>query len=463
MRAKLNQELPGDAMARLDLDVVSDQDYLTEFRDGSSGYDETYNYFLETFGRDLDTYDETTRTNRLNINKTWTSYALNGDLLWNDNVIKRRWGETDDTLQQMPMIMFDGMKQPAFDSGVYWDIESEATYFYREDGQRGYRSDLHPRAYLPLRWKNYLSVEPSAGLRQTTWRMDQWDEETLDRSTYRQIYDFELDLSTEFSKVMEVPIAGVDRIRHSIKPQVVYSYIPDQDQSDLPYFTQIDRIAAANQITYSLTNTFISRMRHDQPQPVAVKPTRFPPMLTGMPHETEPPRQDDGEVFDYSRFCRFYLEQTYYIGGEHAYYTAGVKKEISETLSDIYGELEFIVNRYLQLYADATYDTYDTRFSSHNIGIALSDLRGDQMWVEHRYKTTVNESIASTLSINLTDSLTVRGQYERDLLGDQNITRGIGFLYNAQCWVFGLFYTKEGNDEKYNFLIDLSGIGGLGG
>ena len=455
LRAKLNQQLPGDAMARLDLDVVSDQDYLTEFRDGSNGFDATYTYFLDTFGRDLNTYDENTRTNRLNINKTGTRYALNGDLVWNDNVLKRRWEETDDTLQQMPMIMFDSMKQPAFDSGVYWDLESEATYFYREDGQRGYRADLHPRAYLPLRWKNYLSVEPSAGWRQTTWRMDRWDDETLDRSTDRQIYDFELDLSTQFSKVMQVPIAGVDRIRHSIKPEVVYTYIPDQDQSDLPYFTQIDRIAAANQITYSLTNTFTARMHHDQPTPAAQKPVEFPSMLTGMPTDRQPARQDDVELYDYSRFCRFYLEQTYDI--------AAARKNESETLSDIYGELEFIINHYFQLEADATYNTYDTRFSSHNIGVALSDLRGDQLWLEHRYKTDVNESIRSTLSMNLTDYLAVRGEFERDLLEDRNITRGGGFIYNAQCWAFGLFYTKEENDEKYNFLIDLKGIGGFGG
>ena len=65
----------------------------------------------------------------LNINKTWTYYAFNGELLWNDNVINRRWNETDTTLQQMPMIMFDSLKQSAFGTGIYWDIESEATYF----------------------------------------------------------------------------------------------------------------------------------------------------------------------------------------------------------------------------------------------------------------------------------------------------------------------------------------------
>ncbi len=455
LRAKLNQKLPGEATARLDLDIVSDQDYLTEFRDGTSGFDQTNTYFTETFDRDLDTYDEHTRTNQLNVNKTWTRYAFNADLLWNDNVVNRRWEETDTTLQQMPMIMFDSMKQSAFGSDVYWDIESEATYFYREDGQRGYRGDVHPRAYLPLRWRNYLSVEPSAGWRQTVWRMDRWDDEDLDQSNYRQIYDLELDLSTELSKIMDISLKRVDRIRHSIKPQVTYTYIPDQDQSDLPYFTSIDRIDAANQITYSLTNTFTARLNQDQPRQAPQPPATFPSRLADTSMDRAPAGQDKAMLYDYSRFCRLYLEQTYDI--------AAARENASETLSDIYGEFEFSPNRYVLFDADATYDTYAPRFTSHNVGITLSDRRGDRLWVEHRYKTNVNESIRSALSINLTDTLLIRGEYERDLLEDQNITRGGGFIYNASCWTVGLFYSKEENDEKYNFLINLSGIGGFEG
>ena len=74
---------------------------------------------MEAFGRDLDTYDENTRTNRLNVNRTWSRFSLNGDLLWNDNVTNRRWEEDDDTLQQLPVISFDATKQQAFESGFF--------------------------------------------------------------------------------------------------------------------------------------------------------------------------------------------------------------------------------------------------------------------------------------------------------------------------------------------------------
>lgn len=462
LRAKLDQELPAGAMARLDLDIVSDQDYLTEFREGPNGFNATRESFLEAFGRDLDTYDEDTRTNRLNVSRSWSRFSLNADLIWNDNVTNRRWEETDDTLQQLPRIEFDGTKQQAFESPFYWDLASEYTYFYQEDGDRGHRADLYPRAYLPLKWKNYLSVEPSAGWRQTTWVMDHWEDETLDQTTYRQIYDAKLDLSTEFSKIMGSPVAAVDRIRHSIKPRVVYQYIPDQDQSDLPDFdTDIDRIAAANTVTYSLTNTFTAR----QPK----EPSPFEPRAAGngpksgedppSPRTAAAPGDDPTKksvppAYDYSRFCRFYLKQTYDIDAS--------KDDEPEPFSDLYGELDLSFGSYLSLDADADFDTYDSRFSSHNVAAVVKDHREDRLTIEHRYERDENESVYGTVAVKLTGRLSVTGEYERDLLAEKDILKGVGFLYAAQCWAFDFRYTNEDGDHSFAFRLNLMGIGGFG-
>ncbi|BBO89353.1 LPS-assembly protein LptD [Desulfosarcina ovata] len=461
LRAKIDQELPAGFSAYLDLDIVSDQDYLDDFKGGRSGYHRTLDYFESVFDRDLDTLEDNTRTNKLNINQTWSHYVFNADLLWNDNVVKRRWAEEDDTLQQLPVVMFNGLKQEVLDSGLYWDIDSEYTYFYREDGERGHRTDIHPRAYLPLRWNNFLSIEPSVGWRQTTWVMDRRTDDDLSRTSTREIYDFELDLSTEISKIMASPFGIADRIRHSIKPEVVYAYIPEQDQSDLPYFTSSDRIEEANRITYSLTNTFTARMARpappsSSPSPGADEPaTAPPPSPTLPPQDAETvPSPETVPAFNYHRFCRFYLEQSYNI--------AAARENEREVLSDIYGELEIDLGRYLSVDADAEYDTYDTRFSAHNVEIRLKDNRGDQLSVEHRYKTRVNKSICGTLSVVLTDRLTVRGEYERNLMEEKDIVQGVGFLYQAQCWGMDVFFADEDGDLSVSVLINLMGVGNIG-
>ena len=457
LRGKIDQELPYQAMAHLDLDIVSDQDYLVEFKDGPSGYDATRSYFLDAFGRDIDTYDDNIRTNRLNVNRGWTHYSLNADLLWYDNVVKRRWSETDTTLQRMPVIGFDSTKQRLLQDGlVWWDVESEYAYFYREDGDRGHRLDLHPRAYLPLRWKHYLSIEPSAGVRQTTWMMDRWDDDDLEQTTNRQIADFELDVSTEIAKVMDASIAGTDRIRHSIKPQVVYEYIPGEDQSDLPYFTSDDRIAAANQITYSLTNTFTARVPRKTPPRTSGTGDSPPPSAGRGPVSSSDAASEtpEAQVSDYFEFCRIYLEQSYDI--------KAARDDEPDPFSVFYGELDLNFGRYFTIDADAKYDANESRFTAHSVLGRLVDWRGDKLTVEHRYKTSVNESIEMALAVVLTDRIAARVEYERNLLDEEPIVRGIGLLYQAPCWAVDLFFSEEGDDKRVSVRFNLTGIGDIG-
>ena len=453
LRAKADQQLPWRSTAKLDLDLVSDKDYLTEFRDGNSGYYATRNAFRKTFGRDLDTYDENIRTNRLNVNRIWPRFSFNGDLLWYDDVTKRRWEEIDDTLQQLPVLKFDAAKQQALDTLFFWDLDSEYSYFYREDGDRGHRLDILPRAYLPYRWKNFLSVEPSVGWRQTAWQLDEWEDETIDRSSYREIFDAQVDLSTEVEKVMSSPVDAADRIRHTLKPRVIYNYVPGRNQSDLPSFTDTDRIEATNTLTYSLTNIFTAK------RSARVK-AAVPPN-----HENRFFEQQGftGEINDgaalstpyrYDRFCRFYLVQSYHISTPEG--------DEQNAFSDIIGELDFNFGRTLFLDSDANFDPYEGRFSSHTIAAAMSDTRGDRLWIEHQYRRSISESIRGSLSLKLTDRLTARGKYERNLAQDRDITKGIGFLFTAQCWSLDFFYSVEETDNKFSFFINLMGIGGFG-
>ena len=279
LRTKHDQALPFDFSAKLDIDIVSDQDYLLEFKDGLTGYKQTNSYFLETFGRDLDDYDDPVRTNRLNLNRIWPAYSLNAELLWYDNIINRRWEETDTTLQRLPFIEFSGSKQKFFSSSFYFDLDSEYTYFYSEDGARGHRMDAHPRFYLPYRYKSYFTVEPSIGVRETVWRLDKDEYSTSDKKTYnRQLYDTKIDFFSEIHRIFNVKGKSIEKIRHTIRPQIIWDYIPEKDQDEYPLFDNLDKIEKQNQdgyslsggldriekqnlVTYSITNTLTSKFK----------------------------------------------------------------------------------------------------------------------------------------------------------------------------------------------------------
>jgi LPS-assembly protein len=143
-RMKHDQALSHGFFSRLDIDFVSDQDYFHEFKDGYAGFDEADEYYIREFGRGFDAYDDHVRLNRFNVSRSWSLYSLNAELRWYDDVIKRRQEETDTTLQRLPVITFNGLKQDISTSPIYFDLASEYTYFYSEDGPRNHRMDIYP-------------------------------------------------------------------------------------------------------------------------------------------------------------------------------------------------------------------------------------------------------------------------------------------------------------------------------
>jgi len=447
-RMKHDQALPYGFFAKLDLDIVSDQDYLHEFEDGYTGFDFTDTYFNKNFGRDLDEDDDPIRVNRLNLNRIWSKYSLNAEVRWYDNVINRRQSDTDTTLQKLPFIEFDASKQQILTFPLYFDLDSEYTYFYSEDGKRGHRADAHPRVYLPLRFKNYFTFEPSFGWRETVWHFDKDEYRSSDKKTLsREMYDIKLDLTSEMYKLYS-GIGKIDRIKHTINPQIVYDYIPHKDQDKYSAFDSLDSVAKKDLITYSITNTFTSRAPRQ-----AEKNGVFP-------EDANEDKNNEPLNYTYNQFCRLKLEQSYDINEakEDNPANRGDKNQ-KMPFSPVYGEIELLPGRYLSLEADATRSLYESFYRSHNVAISISDNRGDKLFVEHRYSHDSSESIYTDLSLRITDGLTGYAEHERNLYDGRDITKSVGFFYEKQCWALDFFYQDEHNDRRYAFIVYLYGLG----
>ena len=438
-RMKHDQALPFEFFAKLDIDIVSDQDYLQEFKSGYTGFSETSAYFLKTFGRDLDDYNDPVRVNRFNLNRIWSLYSLNAELRWYDNVIIRRQEETDTTLQKLPLIEFDGARQRIYSSPFYFDLDSEYTYFYREDGPRGQRIDAYPRIYLPYNFNNYFTFEPSVGLRGTVWHLDKEEFSPSDEKTlYRGIYDTKLDLFSEVYRIYPGIGNYLDRIKHTVRPQIVHDFIPELNQDKYPSFDELDRITKQNLVTYSITNTFTSRSKiYEQNIDSSLKEEISSPIS-----------------YTYNQFLRFKLQQSYDINKE--------KEDDPEPFSPIFGELDITPVRYFSIDADANWSHYDRRFRSHNVAATFWDKRGDRLFVEHRYSTNSVESIYTDFLFKVSDKLSMHTDYERNLLNKKDIKFGLGFLYQTQCWSLNFDYIDEENDRRYEFMINLFGIGAFG-
>jgi lipopolysaccharide assembly outer membrane protein LptD (OstA) len=148
------------------------------------------------------------------------------------------------------------------------------------------------------------------------------------------------------------------------------------------------------------------------------------------------------------------LQQSYDINKE--------KGDDPEPFSPISGELELYPINYFSLKADADWSHYDSNFRSRNVAARIWDMRGDKLLVDYRYKRDTSETVYTNLALKISERLSMRGEYERNIFDSKDLKYGFGFLYEAQCWSFDFNLTKEEDDLSFLFMITLYGIGGIG-
>ena len=450
IRGKIDQLLPYGFTSTVDVDVVSDQDYLREIRDQMTGYYETRNAFLRTFGRDLDDYDDPVRVNQFDARRNWRKFSLESAVRWNDDTRLRNSDAPDTTLQYLPYISFQGSKQQLMESPVYYKLNSRFDYFYREEGQSAVRGDLYPRLYLPVRYKGYFTFEPSVGLRGTAYHVTQFEDELNNpgRDQTRGIFDVGADLKTELFRIFEINGKRVERIKHQFRPRIVYGYIPKVNQDDLPDFDSIDRIGKKSLLTYSLTNTLTSKIR------------KAPRKRKNAKGQTEEAASDWD--YEYRRVLWFYVEQSYDFNDGNDGLTSQPDDEYIGPFMPLHAELELTPFKYLALQGQVDFDVYEADFIKNGIALRLSDYRRDRLYVEHRRKKDDYDSIYTSLLVNINDKLWLNGEWEQDLEQDEKVRVGGGLLYQSQCWALRFNYTSEQDEDRLSFMVDLTGIGGFG-
>ena len=433
-RMKHDQDLAHGFTAKLDIDVVSDEDYLQEFKDGFTGYDETKEYFEKEFGRSLDEYNDNIRKNQLNINKSWSYYSFNFDAVWYDNINARRQDIDDTTLQTLPSLQFDAFKQQIGPSKFFYSLDSEYTSFYRKDTSttlvNGQRADIYPRFYLPVKLGKFFNFEPSVGARQTIWHTNEFTDinGNSDSLRTREMYDIGAVLSTKLNKIFNLDNDFADKIKHEVIPALGYAFTPYISQHDLPYFDSLDRIEEQNLITWSLANNFISRKSKTNPK--------------------------GEETVTYRNLAYINLYQSYDI--------KKYRDKESRPFSDINLDTELAPNDFIALDMDLTWSPYDNYFNTFNIGNTIKTNRGDNLRTEYRYAKNTAESLYSRVDVSLTDELTAYYSIEKNLKEKKTVETQTGLAINKSCWTLNLYFSQSSDEQSIAFLVNLHGIGEFG-
>jgi LPS-assembly protein len=420
VRGKADYNFGNNWQTRFDLDIVSDQDYLREFNTGTTGFESTQERYLEAFGRNFQNDTSTLRQNTAKILRSWSGMSLEGNLVAVDDISTLSDG-TNTPLMQLPEIDFNGTMPTGF-ADVNLDWDTNYVYYWREDGIGGNRFDIFPSLSSPIPMGPYLESRAELGVRDTLYFVSEFGDTTWDNdTTQNRIYpEFNAEVATTWERDFFAQSESTTTIRHQIRPYTRYTYIPDVNQDDLPYFDGVDLIGEQNRITYGFDNFF----------------NRVGDGLDG-----------SDSLSDYATLQ---IEQSYDFRNSSS----------DEPFSDIYLRLRWLPFSRGTLDYKTFYDVYGSGFASHAFEGTVYNSRGDFFGLEYSYQDVGDiDQINAYLGATIFDRWVIGGGVQQSISLDETIQANGSITYNALCWSvkFETRYIPE--ETSFLLVFNLANIG----
>jgi len=424
---------------RTDIARVSDHWY---FKDFSSS-----NYFLDNYSpegtnkfkrigfyadQSLPALDSTAR-----LVKEWGNYNLTTFVKYTDNLALPT---NDTTPQSYPYVTFSAVNHPIFGSPVNFQLASSYQYVYRAEGEKGHWVDAYPVFSLPYNFGDYLQVTPLVGFRGTAW---EGRGGLTDKDGDREIYTLGLNASTEVHRVFNTRLGSVDKVQHTIRPEVTYSYVPNAKKDNLPDF--VAAVPETNAVTYSLTNTMIAKVKEDTKDKKAVGPERL--------------AAPAAEKYSYVEFLRFVVSQTYDIKEQRSSKPEAERRPFSPVMMD----LILTPHQYVTYRGQYTFDVNDGEWKTMDHDLTLKDRRGDSATVSYRYAQDALEEIDLYLKAKLTNAVNLTFIRRRNEFDKKDMETTYGVQLQKQCWSVEFTYSDMDDDKRFMVMFSLFGLGKVGG
>ncbi len=419
VRGKADQDF-GDAWTtRLDLDIVSDRDYLTEFNSGLTGFTRTHDRFMRDFGRGFQNRTEDRRKNSLLVLHTWDNgMSLQGELLGINDL---REPETAPTPQwKLPSVDFTGLL-PLYDTSIDFSWDASYVYYWRDQGVRSHRLDLAPLLTMAVPLSDYLETTVSAGIRNTSYLIDDnGDPDWADSDTEnRFLANLGAEIGTTMIRDFTLNIGDVQGWSHTFRPSISYGYISDVDQEDLPQFDSVDNIADENTLYYNLDNFFsISGSSDNRP------------------------------------FSREYG----YIKIRQGYDFRSAESDTPWTPVNV--KIGYYPLKDFRLVYKTDIDVYGEGVTFYSLEADYRDHRGDWLTADYRYdeKTNIN-SIKADARLQLFANLAAGYSVERSIEDSRTLLENFSLIYQAACWSVELGSNYTPGNQKYTLMFRLANIG----
>lgn len=434
LRSRYNFDLPHLIEGKLDIDMVSDSNYLKEFVNGSTSVGTSERIFQNHFGRGI-LNDKTVayRESTLYLERPFESTLLSLD--------NRYWDQTDRnlqdaTLQKLPSLSFTAI--PTWIDGLpfYYTMQSSLTDFWRNQGTTGNRLDLFPRLAYPLHWKSYLDLETSAGVRSTSYWVD-WQEDSRDPSAWqgRVLSDVRVDLSSRLNRVYNLEMGGFQAVQHALRPEVIYEYVPKVSQSNLPSFDKLDRNQARHDMLFGFS-TFLTTKE--------VK----------MDAENNP-------VTSYREITRLRILQQY------NFEQPPVDELYNPAPKSGFADLSFRLDVMPKSYLGLTYNSIlipdEGRAKQHDFFMSLDSGHGQLLRVGYQYRNDFPiDEVITEVGLKVLPSIYLNVYHDYSVKNKELFSQAYGVRYIHGCWGVGFIFEREADDNRFLVSLNLLGLGTIG-
>jgi len=424
LRGKADQNI-GQWITRLDVDVVSDKDYLREFDSGATGITASQQKFSDTFGRGFLDKTNQYRENTFMTLRSWENgTSLYGDFFIVDDLSGQNYNaDNPSRAWKLPSVTHAGLV-PIFNTGGP-DFSWNANYtnFYREEGVGAQRVDLLPQITTAIPISPYLESTIHGGVRDTLYMIQDngasdWEN---NNSENRFFYNLGGELGTILLRDFSVNIGEVNAWSHTLRPYVGYGYtaMPENTVAVFPQFDSIDALEEENGLYYGVDNFF---------------------KIFG---------EQKGREYD-REYAFLKIRQGYDLRSQ----------ERDTPLTPVNIKTGFYPLQFLRLMYRTDIDVYGEGAFRHAVEADYLSERGDTFALDYQYNslTDINSVSGSTWYL-LPYNFAAGYSLQRALETSETISEKIRLRYTQPCWSVELSADSTPGDQSYMVTFRLANIG----
>jgi len=236
---KLNhhEEFAEDLSARVDINLVNDEDYYQTLEEKleirSRPYLDSNAFYVER----------------------WDTAALYLAGQYSIDLTNTN----EKTIQKLPELRYSIFDE-RITGPLHLGFEGSAVNFSVQDQDGLRRAAFRPSLTASFASRG-LSFTPWAGIDATYYDRDATSVEPVER-----LYYFAgADMNARFSRVFGKDEGrGIGKIRHSIEPAITYEFVPSVNSSEIPQFDSLDVVERKNLVTVSLINRLTAHYRDER-------------------------------------------------------------------------------------------------------------------------------------------------------------------------------------------------------